>query len=72
VSGGRVIPLRLRSRQDMPRYPKRRQGALRDEARWIDSLSDRELAQHAAELGRIDRAVKTFRKKVEPPKKDAA
>jgi hypothetical protein len=69
---GRLIPLHLRSRSAwQPReYPRRREGALKDERKWIDSLDDRELAQLAAELGRIDKVVKTYKRKVD--KRDAA
>jgi hypothetical protein len=53
--------LLLRSRQEMPRWPRRREGALKDERTWINSLDDRELAQLAAELHAVDKAVKDFR-----------
>jgi hypothetical protein len=58
VSG--LLRLLLRSRQDWPRY---REGAKRDERRWIESLSDRELARLAAELGRVERVVRDYRRK---------
>ena len=56
----------------MPEWPRYRADALKDERRWVDSLDDRELAQHAAELGRIDKAVATFHAKTEPQEEDAA
>jgi hypothetical protein len=65
-----LLRLLLRSRQQhLPHWPRFREGARRDERRWIESLSDRELAQLAAELHAVDKAVKNFRK---PNKKDAA
>jgi hypothetical protein len=57
VSGYLRVFLLLRSRQ----WPRYREGARKDERAWIASLSDRELAQLAAELGRIDRVVRDFR-----------
>jgi hypothetical protein len=50
--------LLLRSRRDLPSHPRYREGAKRDERRWIESQSDRELAQLAAELHAVERAVK--------------
>jgi hypothetical protein len=67
---GRVLLLVLRSRQDWRRdWPRYREGAKQDERRSIESLSDRELAQLAAELHAVDKAVKNSPK---PEKKDAA
>jgi hypothetical protein len=69
------VVLRLRSKQGwQPReWPRGREGGLRDEREWIESLDDRELAQLCAGLGQIDQAVKGFREKPEkPPKRDAA
>ena len=62
--------LRLRSRQAVPAWPRYREGARRDERRWLERLSDRELAEHAAALGQIDKAVKGYRRK--HPRRDAA
>ena len=61
---GRV--LLLRSHRDHPRF---REGARKDERRWVESLNDRELAKVAAELYAVDKAVKNFNKS---KKKDAA
>jgi hypothetical protein len=76
---GRVLLLVLRSRQDWRRdWPRYREGAKQDERRSIESLSDRELAQLAAGLGQVDKAVRDFRSpekaadKFLGPKKDAA
>jgi hypothetical protein len=66
VSG--LLGLLLRSRSSMPEWPRRRQGALKDERRWIEQLNDRELAQLASDLHAVDKAVKN----VEKAKKDAA
>ena len=63
-----LLGLLLRSRGEMPAWPRFREGAKRDERRWVESLNDRELAQLAAELGRVDKAVKDFHRS----KKDAA
>jgi hypothetical protein len=54
--------LLLRSRRDLPEWPRYREGAKRDERRWIASLNDRELARLAAELRAVDKAVKDFKK----------
>jgi len=56
----------------MPAWPRYREGATKDERRWIDSLDDRELGQHAAALARIEKVVKSFHAKGERPKEDAA
>jgi hypothetical protein len=61
VSG--LLRLLLRSREEWPRY---REGAKRDERHWIESLSDPELAQLAAELHAVEKAVKAYRNP-EPP-----
>lgn len=58
---GRLRLLR-RSRQDLPRWPRFREGAKQDERRWIEQLRDRELARLAAELHAIDKAVAKFKK----------
>lgn len=73
--GGRVsvLLLRLRSRTWEPReWPRFREGARADERAWIKQLDDRELAQLAGELGRVDRAVREFHQAAEKPDKDAA
>jgi hypothetical protein len=62
---GRV--LLLRSKSPMPEWPRYRKGAKRDERRWLEQLNDRELAEHAAALHQVDKAVKDFH-----GKKDAA
>lgn len=54
--------LRLRSRWEPREHPRYREGAGRDERAWIDSMSDRELAQLCAGLGQVDKAVKGYRK----------
>jgi hypothetical protein len=54
--------LLLRSRRDLPEWPRYREGAKRDERRWIKSLDDQELARLCAELHAVDKAVKGFRK----------
>lgn len=53
--------LELRSRGDMPRWPRHREGAREDERRWVDQLSDSELADLVAGLTQVDRAVKAYR-----------
>jgi hypothetical protein len=63
-----LLRLLLRSRQDMPEWPRFREGARRDERRWVKQLSDRELAGLAAELHAVEKAVKNFEKS----KKDRA
>jgi hypothetical protein len=62
------LVLELRSMRDVPAWPRYREGAKKDERRWIEQLSDRELAQLAAELHAVDKAVKNVHK----PRKDAA
>jgi hypothetical protein len=57
----RALALRFRS-QGMREWPRYREGAIQDERRWIDSLDDRELADLAAGLGAVDRAVKAHRR----------
>jgi hypothetical protein len=59
------------SRCDLPGWPRYRKGAKRDERRWIESLTDRELARLAAELYAVEKAVRGFRK-THPKRKDAA
>lgn len=56
-----MTELLTRSRGEMPERPRYREGAKQDERRWIETLDDLELAQLAAELGRIDREVRNFR-----------
>lgn len=63
--------LLLRSRRDIPEWPRYRQGARRDERRWIESLSHRELAELAAGLYAVEKTVRGFRK-AHPERKDAA
>jgi hypothetical protein len=60
VSG--LLRLLLRSRQEMPAWPRYRRGARRDERRWLESLNDRELAEHVAALHAVDKAVKNAKK----------
>ena len=57
-----LLRLLLRSRQDMPEWPRYRQGAKRDERRWLEQLTDRELAEHVAALAQVDKAVKDAKK----------
>jgi hypothetical protein len=42
-------------------YPRYRQGATRDEREWLDALDDRQLGEHCARLGEIERAVRAYR-----------
>jgi hypothetical protein len=46
----------------MPAWPRYRRGARRDERRWLESLNDRELAEHVAALHAVDKAVKNAKK----------
>jgi hypothetical protein len=64
--------LRLRSRWEPREWPRHREGAVRDERDWIDSLNDRELADLCAALGQVDKAVKDFRaQRTEPQQENA-
>jgi hypothetical protein len=61
-----VSALEFRSRRGSPQQWPR--NALREERQWLNSLGDRELAEHCAALHAIDRAVRDFRGGPEPPK----
>jgi hypothetical protein len=61
------LVLELRSTSSAGReWPRRREGAKRDERRWIESLNDEQLRRLAAEIHTVDQAVKR------KPRKDAA
>jgi hypothetical protein len=60
------LGLLLRSRWEPREWPRYRAGARADEREWLDSLSDRELAEHAAALHAIDQAVDGYRRPPAP------
>lgn len=62
-----VVVFPYKSRWQSREWPRFREGAIADEHAWIKSLNDRELAELASELGRVDRAVREFRKADEKP-----
>jgi hypothetical protein len=64
--------LRLRSRWQPREWPRNREGAIADEKVWIKSLDDRQLAQLASELGRVERVVRDTHQAPEKPEEDAA